>query len=273
VTLEAPLAVQTRVRARAEGHPATRVPSAVYALGITVLMWVLWWIGSEAHWWRELVLPSPGRVFAELRTFVGSSQFWGDIGTTCYEVLLSLLLGCVLGGVLGAVFWWLPLLGRSLESYVVSFYSVPLIVLYPVMIVLVGITPWSLILLNTVVVMIPVLLNVWIGLESTPPGYLKLGRSMRLSGFRLLFTLALPSASRQVAAGVQIAASVAISAAVGMEFLMAPQGMGFRVRFYYESLDSSKMIAYVVALFILAVVLVGVLGAVEKRVLRRLHVD
>jgi NitT/TauT family transport system permease protein len=234
---------------------------------------VVWSIGSRAGWWRELVLPPPESVYSELRTFVGTGQFWGDVGTTCGEVLISLLMGCFIGAVLGALFWWLPLLGRSLESYVVSFYSVPLIVLYPVMIVIVGITPWSLIILNTVVVTIPILLNVWIGLESTPPGYLKLGQSLRLTGFRLLFTLALPSASRQVAAGVQIAASVAISAAVGMEFLMAPHGMGFRVRFYYESLDSAKMLAYVVALFILAVVLVSGLGAAEKRVLRRLHVE
>jgi NitT/TauT family transport system permease protein len=245
----------------------------VYALGITGLACVFWWVGSTAGWWREMVLPPPGRVFGELRTFLGTSQFWGDVGTTGGEVLLSLALGCLIGGVLGALFWWLPLLGRSLESYVVSFYSVPLIVLYPVMIVIVGITPWSLIILNTVVVMIPVLLNVWIGLESTPPGYLKLGQSLKLTGFRLLFTVALPSASRQVAAGVQIAASLAISAAVGMEFLMAPHGMGFRVRFYYESLESAQMLAYVVALFVLAVVLVSGLGVVEKRILRRLHAD
>jgi NitT/TauT family transport system permease protein len=237
------------------------------------LVCVVWSIGSRAGWWRELVLPPPERVYSELRRFVGTGQFWGDVGTTCGEVLISLLMGCFIGAVLGALFWWLPLLGRSLESYVVSFYSVPLIVLYPVMIVIVGITPWSLIILNTVVVTIPILLNVWIGLESTPPGYLKLGQSLRLTGSRLLITLALPSASRQVAAGVHIAASVAISAAVGMEFLMAPHGMGFRVRFYYESLDSAKMLAYVVALFILAVVLVSGLGAAEKRVLRRLHVE
>ena len=249
-----------------------RIPSAMYATLGTLVLVLLWWRGSALGSWDDLILPGPGSVLEELGALARTQQFWSDIGVTCWEVSLSLVLGCVLGLVLGAIFWWFPLLGRSLESYVVSFYTVPLIVLYPVMIVIFGISPWSLIVLNTVVVLIPVLLNVWIGLEETPRGYLKLGQAMRCSGFRVLFRIALPSASRQVAAGVQIAVSVAISAAVGMEFLMAPQGLGFRVRYYYESLENESMLAYILTLFILAVMIVGLVTWLQKLVLRTLHV-
>lgn len=266
------LATTSRPESRAGGRLLAHIPSFSYAVLLTVLLGLVWSWGSASGWWGELILPAPGLVFDELGRLAGTQQFWGDIAVTCWEVSLSLVLGCALGLLLGAIFWWVPLLGRSLESYVVSFYTVPLIVLYPVMIVLFGITPWSLIVLNTVVVTIPVLLNVWIGLQETPRGYLKLGQSMRCSGFRVLFKIALPSASRQVAAGIQIAVSVAISAAVGMEFLMAPQGLGFRVRYYYESLENASMLAYVLTLFCLAILFVGLVTRVEKMVLRSLHV-
>lgn len=252
---------------------AGRMPSSVYALAIALLLGVLWWIGSAGSWWRSVVLPPPGKVGSEFWDLLGTAQFWGDIRVTCTEVLLSLVFGSALGGLLGAFFWRYPVLGRSLEPYVVSFYAVPLIVLYPVMIVVIGLGPSSLIVLDTIVVIIPVLLNVWIGLEATPPGYLKLARSLRLNTLQVLFTVAVPSASRQIAAGMQIAMGVAISGAVGMEFLMAPQGMGFRVRYYYESMESAKVLAYVIALFVVAIVFVSGLAVIEKTVLRRLHAN
>lgn len=245
-------------------HPQLlAIAGTVGLLGLLVL---LWQAGSALHWWGPGLLPTPGDVAAAVGGLPGDGEFWSSLADTLLAIVVSFAAGSVLGVAAGTVLWRFPLVGRVLEPYVVSFYAVPLIVLYPVMLVVVGINVWSLVVLNTVVVAIPVLLNTWVGMQDIPPVYHRLARSLRCRPVRRFRQVLLPAALPQILAGLRIGASLAVVGITSMEFLLAPAGLGFQVRYLYEYFEQAQMWAYVVVIFVIAGLFMAGASAVESAV-------
>ena len=236
--------------------------------GMLGLLLLVWEAGSRLRWWTPGLLPTPGEVATAARALVTTGVFWTHLADTLAAIIASFVAGTLLGVVSGITMWRLPLLGRVLEPYVVSFCAVPLIVLYPVMLVVIGINVWSLVVLNTVVVAIPVLLNTWIGFQAIPTVYHKLARSLGCGPARRLWQVLLPAALPQILAGVRIGASLAVVGITSMEFLLAPAGLGFRVRYLYEYFEQAEMWAYVAIIFVIAAAFMAAASAAENAVQR-----
>ena len=252
-------------RRRRFGDLAIGVGSTV---GLVLLFTVLAEIGSRAGWWSDHVLPAPSVIFTALGRLLTEPQFWLDAQRTGIEVSLSILFGCFLGFVAGLLFWKVPLLGRVFEPYLVSFYAVPLVLFYPVMIVLVGINAMSVIILATIMAAIPMALNTAVGLNQMPAVYLKLARSLRASPRQTLFAIAIPAAGPYIVAGLRLGVVYALIGTIAMEFTTAQAGLGYRIRYLYEIFDNTEMFAYIVVVLLLSCLLTLVLAAVERLLLR-----
>jgi NitT/TauT family transport system permease protein len=246
----------------------TGLLGAAGTVGMIALILLIWQAGSSLRWWGPGLLPTPTQVATALADLASTGPFWTSVRDTLVAIVASFLIGSVVGVAVGAALWRLPLVGRVLEPYIVSFYAVPLIVLYPVMLVVVGINVWSLIILNVVVVAIPVLLNTWVGFQAVPPVYHRLARSLRCTPVRRFGQVLLPAALPQILAGLRIGASLAVVGITSMEFLLAPAGLGFQVRYLYEYFEQAQMWAYVVVIFVVAGGFMAAASALENAVHR-----
>jgi NitT/TauT family transport system permease protein len=242
--------------------------STLSTLGLVVLGIAIAEIGAQAGWWSEQVLPAPSTVFAALGTLLTKAQFWDDSKRTGIEVAVSIVFGSLLGLAAGLLFWKLPLVGRIFEPYLVSFYAVPLVLFYPVMIVLVGINAMSVIILATIMAAIPMALNTAVGLNAMPSVYMKLARSLRASPRQTLLTIAIPAAGPFIVAGLRLAVVYALIGTIAMEFTTAQAGLGYRIRYLYEIFDNTQMFAYIAAVVLLSCLLTVLLALVERLLLR-----
>jgi len=242
--------------------------SAASTVGLLLLFTVLAEIGSRAGWWAERVLPAPSVILGALGTLVTEPQFWLDAQRTGVEIVVSIVFGSLLGFLAGLLFWKIPLIGRVFEPYLVSFYAVPLVLFYPVMIVWVGINAMSVIILATIMAAIPMALNTAVGLNQMPPVYLKLARSLRASPRQTLFAIAIPAAAPFIVAGLRLAVVYALIGTIAMEFTTAQAGLGYRIRYLYEIFNNIDMFAYVVVVLLVSCVLTAALAVVERVLLR-----
>ncbi|MBU8809782.1 ABC transporter permease [Mycolicibacterium goodii] len=225
-------------------------------------------IGARVGLWSAQVLPAPSVILSELVSLLGDPQFWGDAGRTGFEVACAIVFGSLLGFAAGLIFWKVPTVGRIFEPYLVSFYAVPLVLFYPVMIVLVGINAMSVIILATVMAAIPMALNTAVGLNSMPAVYLKLARSLKASPRQTLFAIAIPAAGPYIVAGLRLAVVYALIGTIAMEFTTAQAGLGYRIRYLYEIFDNNEMFAYIAVVLILSCILTVLLALVERILLR-----
>lgn len=249
-------------------RPGTLTVSVLSTIGLFAAFIAFCEIGVRAGWWGAGILPAPSVIVAELGTLLTEPQFWNDAGRTGFEVALAIVFGGLLGFGAGLVFWKIPLIGRIFEPYLVSFYAVPLVLFYPVMIVLVGINAMSVIILATIMAAIPMALNTAVGLNTMPPVYMKLAHSLKASPRQTLFAIAIPAAGPFIVAGLRLAVVYALIGTIAMEFTTAQAGLGYRIRYLYEIFDNELMFAYIVMVLVLSGVLTILLALVERALLR-----
>jgi NitT/TauT family transport system permease protein len=242
--------------------------SVLSTAGLILLFIAFCEIGVQTGLWSANVLPAPSTIFGQLGTLLTEGQFWGDAARTGLEVAVSIVIGSLLGFAAGLLFWKVPLVGRIFEPYMVSFYAVPLVLFYPVMIVLVGINAMSVIILATIMAAIPMALNTAVGLNSMRPVYMKLARSLKASPRQTLFAIAIPAAGPFIVAGLRLAVVYALIGTIAMEFTTAQAGLGYRIRYLYEIFDNDQMFAYIVMVLVLSMILTALLAVVERVLLR-----
>lgn len=242
--------------------------SAVWTIILIVGGGLFLELGSRAGWWSPAELPAPSTVVTAMVDAAGTAQFWQDVFRTLTEVVAAIVAGSVLGLAIGLLFWKLPAVGRIFEPYLVSFYAVPLVLFYPVMIVLVGINATSVIILATIMALIPMALNTAVGLNAMRPVYMKLARSVRATPRQVLVHVAIPAAGPYIVAGLRLAVVYALIGSIAMEFTTAQAGLGYRIRYLYEVFDNDMMFGHILAVLILSAVLTMLLAILEKALLR-----
>jgi NitT/TauT family transport system permease protein len=272
------MTVQSRVQPGTQSPPARRRPrrrvgdgtlSFAATVGLLVLLGLVLQLGGSLGWWSASILPKPSDVAPIALGLRGDATFWGDFGRSAVEIVGSVTFGVTGGLLIGVLFWKAPGVGRVFEPYLVAFYSVPLVLFYPVLIVMVGINVWSVIIIGTVMAGIPMAVNTWVGLSGIRPVYLKLARSVGCGPVQTLIRVALPAAAPMTFAGLRLGTSYALIGVIAMEFTTAQAGLGYRIRYLYESFETPHMYAYVVVVLVIAVVLTGILEILERVVAKR----
>lgn len=240
-----------------------RVGSSIAIVAVVLAVWAT---GSALDWWRPSTIPRPLSVWRELRTLPGSGQFRADLRRTLEEMLLAFTGGVLIGGAIGFVFWRVPVLGRAFEPYLVALYAVPLVVFYPVLLVSIGINQWPIVILSTAMSAVPMALNTWTGFRTIPTVYLRLAESLQCSSWQRLVSVAVPAAAPLVFAGIRLASVYALIGVIAMEFVVAGEGLGFRIRYRYELFDEPTMFAYIIVVFAIAIIATAIVTWAERRV-------
>jgi NitT/TauT family transport system permease protein len=235
-------------------------PSAV----LVAVLLVVWQVGGDLGWWPSSVLPSPTTIMEAGGVEISEGPFLGDAGATLMAFALSVVLGIALGGLAGYLFWRKEVIGKIFEPYLVSFYTVPLVVFYPMLLVIIGLNQWPIVILGSIMAAIPMALNTWVGLSGVRKVYLDLARSLTLTRRQMVRQVALPAAAPMIIAGATLAAIYALIGVVAMEFMVAQQGLGYRIRYRYESFDNDGMYFYIVSILVLSLVIVWLLSFLPR---------
>ncbi|NJC71427.1 ABC transporter permease subunit [Planosporangium thailandense] len=241
-----------------------RLPDATPSVLLVVVLVALWQLGSTQEWWSARVIPAPSDIWTVGRTEITDGPFFTDALATITAVFASIVLGLLLGTLAGVLFWRKQTLGKMFEPYLISFYTVPLVVFYPVFLVILGINLWPIIILGSIMAAIPMALNTWVGLSEVRPVYLNLGRSLCLSRWQTLRLIAMPAAAPMVLAGATMAGIYSLIGVVAMEFMIAQSGLGYRIRYRYESFANSAMYFYIIATLVISLVVVALLSLLPR---------
>lgn len=246
-----------------------RIPSGAWTAVLLVVAVVGWEVSSRADWWPTALVPSLSRILESGIEEIRAGLFTPHLSSTVLATVASYLAGTLLGGLVGVLFWKRPRVGQMFEPYLVSFYAVPLVVFYPVALVILGINNWPIVILASVMAMIPMALNTWVGLAGIRPVHLRLAESLCATRRDTFFQVAMPAAAKMLYTGTTLAAIYALIGVVAMEFMVAQRGMGSRIRYLYEDFDNPTMYFYILATLVISVAMVGALAGLAQRLFGR----
>jgi NitT/TauT family transport system permease protein len=191
----------------------------------------------------------------------------------------AFVIGSLFGIALAVVMARFKVVERALMPYIVLSQTVPIIVLGPLIMSLIGYASrdWATeywagaIVLGVFLAFFPVALGALRGLQSAPPAALELMDSYAAGWWRTLFKLRFPAAVPFIAPALRIAGAAAVVGVVVSEIsLGVPQGVGRKILAYgmEASSDPSKMYAAVFGAAVLGIAMSLIVVAIDRQLMR-----
>jgi putative hydroxymethylpyrimidine transport system permease protein len=211
-----------------------------------------------------LILPAPTDVASSLWTDRGLLA--PDLATTTGEVLLGLLAAIAAGVAVALAMHLSPLARKALRPLIIGSQAVPVPVIAPLVIIVLGFGLAPKVLLIALVCFFPVAINLHDGLRDADPDARKLLRSLDATRWQTLRMLEAPSALPAAFTGIRVAAAVAVIGAVFAEWAGSDSGLGHSLLTANGQLLTARAFAATLLLIVLAVVLYGAVALLERRV-------
>jgi NitT/TauT family transport system permease protein len=192
----------------------------------------------------------------------------GPLGTTVREVAVAFAVAGVAGLALGYLMWRYGALGRAWEPWVAGLFAAPLILLYPIPMVIFGRNSTAIIAQATVMAVLPVILYTRQGFAAIPSQLLKVAAVYRLTRWQALRHVFLPAAAPTLVTGLRLGLTYILVGVISVEYLASTGGLGYAISFAYLQFNMPQVYAAVVLVVLLAAVLLGLLGRLQHLVAR-----
>jgi NitT/TauT family transport system permease protein/putative hydroxymethylpyrimidine transport system permease protein len=211
-----------------------------------------------------LLLPAPTQVVDALWT--DRALLAPDLWTTTYEVFLGLGAAVLAGAGLAVAMHLSPTLRGALRPLVIGSQAVPLPVIAPLVILVLGFGLAPKILLVALVCFFPITINLYDGLRGADPEARRLLRSLQATRWQSLRLVEAPSALPAAFTGLKVAAAVAVIGAVFAEWAGSDAGLGHALLTANGQLETARAFAATLLLFLMAIALYGGCALLERRV-------
>lgn len=256
----------------AQGKPVASTSQRWLRFGLLPLTGILaigfWWLVTIVSGLPAFILPPPGLVWSRFLQVLADGSLLRHTLATSYEVGLGLLLGLLVATVAGYTLAKSPVLERLLAPYIVASQSIPTVAIAPLLIIWFGSGRLSKVLVATLIVFFPVLVNTVVGVRSVPDELYELMRSLRATRWQIFSKLELPSALPVLFGGLKIGATLSVIGAVVGEFVGADEGLGFLINLARGLYDTPLVFVAIFTLVALAMGLYAVVNTLEKWLLR-----
>src|SRR5450755_3667004 len=230
---------------------------------IIIALIVLWEVLPRTGAIPELFLPSLSSTLQAGWSEAG--EYGHALMVTLYEIAIAMVIACGGGILAGAVVGSLPRPRLLILPMVSSLYAVPLVILYPVFTVWLGIGSQSKIAFAGLYGFLPTMLATAAGIQTIDPQLLLAARSMGATLSQRVTRVLIPAAIPTVLSGLRVGGALVIVGVVVSEMLISSAGIGYLISRYRTILESAHVFAGVLLVLAMAVALNALIRFVERR--------
>jgi NitT/TauT family transport system permease protein len=235
-----------------------------FSIGLAFLLWSL---VVRLGNFPPFILPSPQLVFSRFFEILEDGRLFLHTAVTLGEVLAGLAVGVTTASALGYLLARSRAVERFLAPYIVASQSVPIVVIAPLLVIWFGPGLLSKVLICSLIVFFPVLVNTIVGLRSVPEELHDLMRSLQATRWQTFTYLETPAALPVFLGGLRIGATLAVIGAVVGEFVGADRGLGFLINVGRGQYDTAMVFVAMFTLVVMAFALYGSVVLLESRLL------
>jgi len=222
-------------------------------------------VGRIWSWFLPFAI-APNALFDE--GLPGRADIYIHLGTTLLETVLAFGIGTVMGLACGLWLALAPTASAIMDPYIKAANSMPRVILAPIFGLWFGLGIWSKVALAVTLVFFIVFFNVYQGVREVSPVVLANARMLGANQRQLLRTVYLPSATSWVFSSLHTSVGLAFVGAVVGEYLGSARGVGYLILQAEGTFDVNTVFAGIVVLTACALVLDGLVGRIERRLMK-----
>lgn len=237
---------------------------------IFITFGLLWEIAATFGFIDSFIFSSPSRIGICFLQMMADRTLPVHIGVTLFETIVSFLLVIVCALAFTILLWFSRKLSETLEPYLVILNSLPKSALAPLLIVWLGANYRTIIITGMSVAIFGSILNLYTCFSSVDPEKIKLIYALGGKKYQVMTKVILPSNIPALFSLMKVNIGLCLVGVVIGEFIAARSGLGYLIIYGSQVFKLDWVIMSIVLLCAMAMGLYGLLGAVEKRYLRRL---
>jgi NitT/TauT family transport system permease protein len=214
------------------------------------------------------ILPSPLQVGQRFARAISDGSLLENSLATIIEIFSGLVSGVFFATLLGYILSKSTFLENVLQPFLVASQAIPTVAIAPLLVIWFGSGIFSKILICTLIVFFPVLVNTIVGLRAVPENLRDLMRSLKATPWQMFRLLELPAAMPVLLGGLRIGATLSVIGAVVGELVGSDSGLGFLINVGRGQYDTALVFVGVLTLVFLALALYSLVLWLEKKLLR-----
>lgn len=186
---------------------------------------------------NRFVVPLPSEVLASFGRIVAEEDVLERTRETAYEVFVAGFFTILIGVPIGAALYrWRPL-RDALEDWIAAVAAAPLVLAFPLFLVMFGRSPTTVIVMSAITGLAPMILKTTEGFAATRPVLMNVGKSLKMTDGQMFWKILFPSALPLIFTGVRLSWTFVLISVVGVEFLINLGGLGQLINELAERYD------------------------------------
>jgi ABC-type nitrate/sulfonate/bicarbonate transport system permease component len=211
-----------------------------------------------------LVVARPSDAVAAIVPLQRDMDLVGNFLVTFGMTLAAIAMAIAVGVPLGYLLYRREVLGVAYEGWLAAAFSAPIVLLYPLFLVIIGRSHLTLIVMAFIPGVIPIIIQTRQGLLSTPRTLVDVGRSFNVSERDMFWKIMLPAAVPSMFTGMRIGVMYALVTVVAIEYLIDFGGLGRIVSEMYFRFNIPGTYASILFVVLVSMLFYFSLNRVEK---------
>lgn len=217
------------------------LPPLLLRLLVIAALVAIWEASARFGWINAFTAPAPSAVSAGFGKLLSEGGVGYATGVTFVTAFGAAAVGSIVGIAIGyALHVWKPA-GDAYTAWVAAAASAPLVLLYPLFLVIVGRNMWTTLVMGAIGCIPPIVLKTKEGLDGVRPVLLNVGRTFNLTPRQQFRMIMFPAALPAIFTGVRIGLLFAILNVIGIEFLINVGGLGQLIATLGDRFDYPQM--------------------------------
>lgn len=213
---------------------------------------------------NRFIVPPPSEIVASFGRLFLEENIVHRFLFTAGECLIAGAMVTVFGIGIGVLMQRFNLLQRACETWVAAFASAPLVLTYPLFMVIFGRNAWTIIMMGFLSALPPVILKTIEGISGTRKVLVNVGRSFNLSATQQFWKILFPAALPTIFVGIRLGLIFALINIVGTEFLINFGGLGQLISDLAERYDLAGTYAAICFVVLVSVLFFMALEKAER---------
>jgi NitT/TauT family transport system permease protein len=213
---------------------------------------------------NRFIVPPPSEIIGSFGRVIVEEHVFSRFVLTLTECLTAGVMLTVFGVAGGVLMQRYKLLQQACETWVAAMASAPIVLMYPLFLVIFGRNSWTIIMMGFISALPPVILKTIEGISGTRKVLVNVGRSFNLTPSQQFWKILFPAALPNIFVGIRLGLIFALINVVGVEFLINYGGLGQLINDLAERYDLAGTYAAICFVILVSVLFFMTLEKIER---------
>lgn len=237
----------------------------IFRILIIVVFLLIWELLARFNIINTFLFSSPSRVINTIMGLIKNNTLFKHIGITLYEVFLSFFIASIMGIIIASILWRFKTLSKIVDPYITIINSLPKVALGPLIIIWVGASYQSIIVMALTISLFTTIINIYTGFISVDSNYIMMLESFKASKFDVYRRIILPSNIQNIMSILKINISMSLIGVIMGELLVSKQGLGYLIMYGSQVFNLDLVISSIFILGIISYFMYFILDLIIKK--------